>query len=257
MFKLVATGAVVFVSLILILLSAVTIDETERGVHTRFGVVTGMLEPGFHIVNPFTSRVDVMRVSTQKVEVEENAASNDLQDVTAVVAVQYALDSNNVEQIYKEYRNELQLTVINPAIQESIKAGAAKFTAEELVTKRAEVKDEIEKVLRDRLAEAYVRVSNVDIIDFRFSDSFNRAIEEKVTAEQNAAREENRLAQVEFEAQQRITQAQAEAEAIRIQAEAITQQGGDNYVQLQAIEKWNGNLPQQFVPGSAVPFINL
>jgi regulator of protease activity HflC (stomatin/prohibitin superfamily) len=88
-----------------------------------------------------------------------------------------------------------------------------------------------------------------------FSESFNSAIEAKVTAEQNALKEYNQLKAVEYQAQQRVTQAKGEAEAIRIQAEAITQQGGKEYVQLQAISKWNGVMP--LVTGGSMPFINM
>ena len=126
-----------------------------------------------------------------------------------------------------------------------------------MITKRAIASEEMEVLLRQRLLEAHIAVSNVDIVNFDFSPAFNESIEQKVTAEQNALREENKLKQVEFEAQQRIEQARGEAEAIRIQAQAIQQQGGKDYVQLQAILQWDGKLPQQFVPGSAIPFLNL
>ena len=257
MFKTIGVSVVAFIGLILIFSTAVTINETERGVHTRFGVVTGTVEPGFHFINPFTSSVDIMKVSTQKSEVEATAASKDLQDVTTSVAVQFNLDPTAVEDIYREYRTSVRTDVIDPAIQDAIKAGTASFNAEALITQRAAVKDAIEKTLKERLAEAHVNVTNVDIINFKFSNSFAAAIEDKVTAEQNALTEQNNLKAKEFIAQQRIVEAEAEAEAIRIQAEAITQQGGKDYVQLKAVEKWNGNLPQQFVPGSAVPFLNI
>lgn len=257
--KLIVGSIITFVviGLLFVLAPFTIVDTTERAVITQFGSVDRVLEDGFHFINPFTENVTTYRVSTQKVEVAASAASRDLQDVTTTVAVQYNLDPATVGEIYREYKGDVQTSVIDPAIQDAIKAGTAAFNAEALITQRPAVKEAIEDALRERLAEAFVHVSNVDIINFSFSASFNNAIEAKVTAEQEAQKAKNDLERIKFEAEQRVAQASAEAEAIRIQAEAITQQGGANYVQLQAIEKWNGQLPQQFVPGSAVPFLNL
>jgi len=255
--KFVLLAVASFIGLIILFSAFKIVDTTERVVVTKFGKVDRVLDEGFHIVNPFTEDTHKYFVAVQKVEVEATAASQDLQDVTTTVAVQYNIDATRVESLYREYKRDVQRAVVDPAIQDAIKAGTAAFNAEALITQRPAVKEAIETALRDRLNEAFVTVTNVDIINFNFSDSFNQAIEAKVTAEQEAQKAENDLERVKFEAEQRVAQAEAEAEAIRIQAEAITQQGGDNYVQLQAIEKWNGNLPQQFVPGSAVPFINL
>lgn len=233
------------------------IDATERGVKLRFGKIIGTLDPGIHLVLPYITNVEKIEVATQKAELEVSAASKDLQDVFTTVAIQFNIEPLTVEQMYSEYRNQVLATELPPAIQDSIKAVTARFNASELVTKRAEVKDGIESVLQDKLAAKYIRITGVSIVNFRFSEQFTIAIEQKVTAEQNAQKAENDLRRVEFEAQQRIEQAKAEAESIRIQAQAITQQGGKDYVQLKAIEKWNGILPTQFVPGSTIPFINL
>lgn len=233
------------------------IDQTERGVVTNLGVVSRTLEPGFSFVNPFTNDVIVYKVSTTKVEVEATAASKDLQDVTTKVAVQYNIDPSKVKELYSQYRKDVSNSVIDPAVQDAIKAGTASFTAEQLITQRPAVKEAIEKSLKERLGEAYINVTNVDIVNFNFSQSFNQAIESKVTAEQEAQKAKNDLERVKFEAEQRIEQAKAEAEAIRIQAEAVTSQGGADYVKLKAIEKWNGTVPQTMVPGATVPFIDL
>jgi regulator of protease activity HflC (stomatin/prohibitin superfamily) len=241
----IGAGAVLILTIvgigILFLLAPFTVvDTTERAVITNFGTVDRVLGDGFHFVNPFTEDVHTFKVSAQKVEVAATAASKDLQDVTTTVAVQYKLDETRVGELYSEYQRGVQTTVIDPAIQDAIKAGTASYTAEQLITQRPLVKEAIEVALKERLAEAFVIVTNVDIVNFNFSESFNSAIEAKVTAEQEAQKAKNDLARVEFEAQQRIEQAKAEAEAIRIQAEAVTSQGGADYVELQRIERWNG-----------------
>lgn len=248
---------VVAIALFLMLVPFTIVDGTERAVVIRLGQIDRSLDPGIHWRTPLVERVVHYNVATQKIEVGATSASKDLQDVTTTVAVQYSLDPNKVTDIYREYKLSVQGSVIDPAIQDAVKTGTALFTAEELITKRTEVKASIEKALLDRLGEAFVLVTNVDIVNFQFSPSFNSAIEAKVTAEQEAQKAKNDLARVEFEAQQRIEQAKAEAEAIRIQAEAVTSQGGKDYVQLKAIERWNGVLPSHFVPDSTIPFLNI
>src|SRR5690606_31142153 len=143
-----------------------------------------------------------------------------------------------------------ETNVIRPAVRDTVKTAASLYTAEQLVTQRASYTDSVNVQLSERLAPYNVAVERVNITNFKFSDSFTQSIEAKVTAEQEALKAENDLARVQFEAQQQVEKARAEAEAIRIQAQAVTQQGGKDYVQLKAIEKWNGTLPQQMIPGA-------
>jgi regulator of protease activity HflC (stomatin/prohibitin superfamily) len=145
--------------------------------------------------------------------------------------------------------------VIAPRIQEIVKAVIARFSAEELLVRRDVVKSEIANGLRQSLTQYNVVVEDIQITNFSFSQAFDEAIEAKQTAEQNALKAKNDLERIRVEAEQKIAMAQAEAEAIRIQAQAIKEQGGEAYVRMKAIEKWNGVLPQ--VSGGATPFINL
>ena len=141
--------------------------------------------------------------------------------------------------------------IIDPAVQESMKAGTAQFTAEELITKRAEVSVQIKAMLAERLLTHNIIVDEFNIVDFSFSAVFNEAIEAKQTAEQSALKAERDLERVKIEAEQQITAARAEAEGQRLQRETITSQ----LLQLRAIEKWDGHLPQ--VTSGATPFIDL
>jgi regulator of protease activity HflC (stomatin/prohibitin superfamily) len=138
-----------------------------------------------------------------------------------------------------------------------VKRTTAHYTAEELVTKREAVKIDLKKSITDSLATSNILVTDIYITDFDFSKDFNAAVEAKVRAEQKALEEKNRLEQVKYAAAQRIATAEAEARAIKIQAEAVTQQGGKDYVQLKAVEKWDGHLPVQMIPNASVPFLNL
>lgn len=216
------------------------IDAGERGVVTRVGAYARTVEPGIHWVTPLVESVVKFDVRTQKEQTEASAASKDLQTVNATVAVNYNVDPARVGDLYVTVGSDYKARVIDPAVQEVVKASTAKYTAEELITKRAVVTEEIQAALKDRLAQNEIVVSSVSIVNFNFSESFNAAIEAKVTAEQNALAAKNKLAQVEYEKEQRIAQAEGEAEAISIQAKAVTQQGGKDYVELQRISKWNG-----------------
>lgn len=256
-------GKIVMHSIVFLILLGVflgsfgTIDAGYRGVRTRFGAVTGTIDSGLYFKLPLIEHVYTMNVQTQKEQVEAQAASSDLQNVSATVALNYSLMPDKAADVYKNIGVDYKSRIVDPAIQEAVKAATAKYTAEELITKRQIVRDNMRALLTARLENEHIVVTEVSIVNFDFSQSFNAAIEAKVTAEQTALAAKNKLEQVKFEAEQRVAQAKAEAEAIRIQAQAITQQGGAEYVNLKAVEKWDGKLPQYMLGGGATPFINL
>lgn len=250
-------GAIVIIVLALALSPFTIISAGERGIVLNWGAVSGeVMSEGIHWVTPIAQSVKTLDVKIQKEEVEASSASKDLQTVSAKIALNYHPNPEKVNLLWQKVGKEYKSRVIDPAIQEAVKASMAKYTAEELITKRQEVKDEVKQILTERLVREYLVVDEVSIVNFDFSPSFNEAIEAKVTAEQSALAAKNKLEQVKFEAEQRITTATAEAEAIRIQAQAITSQGGAEYVNLKSVEKWNGVLPT-YVLGNSTPFINL
>lgn len=231
-----------------------TISAGAKGIKTRFGAVTGKIyDAGLYVKFPFIEQVVSMDVQTQKVETAASAASSDLQDVTSTIAVNYSVDPTQVAKIYQSIGTYFKSRVIDPAIQETVKSSTANFTAEELVTKRETVKEQIQVALTKKLDGFGIKVEALSIINFSFSSSFNQAIEAKVTAEQNALAAKNKLAQVQFEAQQAIEEATGKAKALQIEGQAL--QSNPQVLQIRAIEKWNGVMPQ--VTGSAMPFINL
>jgi regulator of protease activity HflC (stomatin/prohibitin superfamily) len=220
-------------------------------------VTPRILGEGFNMVAPIVYSVEMVDVSTRKYETKADASSKDLQQVTTKVTLNYEIDPDAVNMVYQQYRKNYVSILIDPALHEFLKATTAKYTAEELITKREMVKTEYKRMLVDTLAKSHIRAKEIFITDFEFSKQFNAAIEAKVQAEQEALTEKNNLEKVKYKAQQRITEATAQATAIKIQAEAINKQGGKDYVQLKAIEKWDGKLPEQMIPGGAVPFLNL
>lgn len=232
----------------------VIVDAGERGVLLQFGNVQAVYEPGLHFQIPLVHKVVLYDVRTQKSEVQVGAASKDLQLIQATVALNYHVDPKNVGIIHKEIGTEYDQRIISPAIQESVKAATAQFTAEELITKRPLVKENIRTNLIDRLSPYNIIIDEFSIVDFSFSAEFDRAIEAKQTAEQNALKAQNDLKRIEIEAQQQIETAKAEAESIRIQATALKE--NKDLIQLKFVEKWNGVLPT-YMMGDAMPLLNL
>jgi regulator of protease activity HflC (stomatin/prohibitin superfamily) len=182
-----------------------------------------------------------------------------VQDVWIGVVVNYHVDENKVAEIYSQYKSvdNFEANVIEPIIREVVKSTSAQYTAEELVTKRAEFGDKVNLVLAERFASKDAILERFSVTNFEFSHAFTQAIENKVTAVQNAEAAKNKLEQIKFEAQQTIETAKATAEAQRIQAQSLAAQGGVDYVNLKAIEKWDGHLPSQMIPNATVPFLNL
>lgn len=256
-------GVVVVIAIVsLIILSIINpmvkIGAGQRGVVLVWGAVSNdVLGEGIHWVTPIAQSVVKMDVTRLRVVVNATASSKDLQSVSTQVVINYHLDPTSVNWIYQQYQNDYKERVIVPAMHEFIKKTTAEFTAEELVKKREAVKNDLTISLKDSLSKSKIFVDDVFITDFKFDDQFNAAIEAKVTAEQQALMEKNNLEKVKYEAQQTITQAEAAARAIQIQAQAITQQGGREYVNLKAVEKWDGKLPTQMIPGQTLPFIQL
>ncbi len=231
-----------------------TVGAGERGIRLRFSAVTGdVIESGLYFKIPFIESVEVMDVKVQKEQVESTAASKDLQTVASIVALNFHPNPERVTDLYKDVGVNYGDRIISPALQESVKATTAKFTAEELVTKRQEVRDEIKRTLQDKLTPRNILVDDFNIVDFNFSDSFNEAIEAKVTAEQSALAAKNKLEQVKFEAEQRIAEAKGKAEAMSVEATSL--RNSPDILQLRALEKWNGILP--LVTSGQLPFITL
>ena len=260
---LIKYALIAFAALILVLTlnPFVVIGAGERGVVMNFGAVQKeILNEGLHIRMPIMQKVVIMNVQVQKGEGQGDAASKDLQQVTTNVAINYHLDPLKVAHIYQSIGtfNQVGERIILPAVSESVKAATAQYTAEELISKRQEVREKIRQLLLVRLAVYGVIVDDFSIVNFAFSREFSNAIESKTTAEQLKLKAERDLERIRIEADQKILQAQAEAESLRLQKENVT----ENLIKLRqiemqqrAIEKWDGKLPQ--VTGAATPFIDL
>lgn len=236
-----------------------TVPAGHEGVLTTFGKVDLTPKPeGFGFKIPIAQKVTDISIQTQKYEVPASASSKDLQIVTATVALNYQLQKGQTPTIYQNLGLNYQSRIIAPAVQEVIKASTAQFTAEELITKRPMVNENIKQKLQERLITRGIIVEEISLTDFQFSSSFNEAIEAKVTAEQLKLKADRDLQRIIIEKEQKITEAQAEAEALRLQKQEVTAELIELRrieVQRVAIEKWDGKLPK--VTGGANPFINI
>jgi len=266
--KIKIAAAVITVIIIIIVLSesVVIVEAGHRGVVLYLGAVENrVLGEGVHFITPFAEQVVQMEVRTQKFQAEATAASNDLQEVQTVIAVNYRIDPQETNKIYQILGVNYADRVISPTIQESVKASVAKFNAEELITKRETAKSVIANAIRSTLSTNNIQVQNVFITDFKFSDAFATQIEQKVVAFQKFLTEQNNLKAVSVVANQTVAIAEGQARANAAKAGGESQaikiitlqlRESPEYLQWQAITKWNGQMPYA-LGSSAFPFFQL
>jgi regulator of protease activity HflC (stomatin/prohibitin superfamily) len=239
--------------------SVVIVQPGHVGVVVHLGEVQPNAVPeGLFFKIPIIQEVVQVEVRVQKRESEQTAASRDLQTVSTNVVVNYHLVNEEVPQLFKNVGLSYNERVVDPAIGEAVKAVTAQFTAEQLITRRAEVSALIKEALQQRFNTYNMILDEINITEFRFSQEFNNAIEQKQIAEQQALKAELDLQRIEIEAKQTVESAKAQAEALRLQREVISSDLislRQIEAQMAAIQKWNGILPS--VTGGAVPFIDL
>lgn len=251
---------VIVIAMIILVASITTVPTGYVGVKTRFGQVQDdVIQEGFNLKAPFIESIVKIDCRTQKYEIATEASSKDLQKISNLkVVVNYNVDKNNANNLYKEVGKDYQTVLIEPAILESIKQGISQYTAEETITKRSEVADIIINLLKEKLENKGVTVTALNITDLSFSEEFDTAVEQKQIVEQETQKAQYELEKAKVENEKKIENAKADAEVMRQQNEQIT----DNYLRLKeieneqkAIEKWNGQLPT--TTSDAIPFINV
>ncbi|GAB4172033.1 MAG: prohibitin family protein [Coleofasciculaceae cyanobacterium] len=236
--------------------SFVTVNPGERGVVIRLGKVqNSILDEGTHPILPFITSIKRINVRIQKTDIEASAGTKDLQSVTTNIALNWHIEPSKVNKIYQQIGDEQDLVtrIITPALNEVLKASTPKRTAEEILTKRAELKDEIDQEIQKRLAEYGIHVDDVALVNVAFSSEFAKAIEAKQIAEQQAKQAEYEALKASKEAQAEINRAKGQAEAQRLMRQTLTPE----LLQKQAIEKWDGQFPQVMSGNGAMPFINV
>ncbi len=254
--------AIAAVLVLAVLAPVAVVPAGSRGVMTTFGSARDALyEPGLHFRWPIAQSMNLMNVQIQNGEGDGDAASKDLQTVHTKVAINYHLDPGYAVEAYKSVgpsTDILAQRIIIPAMHESVKAVTALFTAEELITQRTVVRDQIASLLKQKMMRHGLVLDEFNLINFAFSRSFADAIENKVKAEQQKQQAERDLQRLQVEAQQKVVGAKAEAESLALQRLQITPE----LLSLRRIEneraaiaKWDGKLPT--VTSGATPFINV
>ena len=248
----VVIGAVIFDGIVIV-------DPGTRGVVVQLGRVQDTIfEEGFHFKIPLIQRVVPMDVRVLKTQTNQITSSKDLQTVNTTIAVNYHLNPTQVNTLYQRVGLAYAEQVLDPAISESLKAVTAQYTAEELISKRSEVSMKIKETLSTKLAVYYMILDEINLTEFKFSAEFDAAIEQKQIAEQQALKASLDLQRIEIEARQKIEQAKAEAESLRLQKQEVTAELVELRkieAQLEAIKKWDGKLPT--ITGGAIPFIDI
>ena len=242
---------IILIVLAVIILATALFYEVPAGnigVILRFSAIDRVTYPGINIKLPFVERVVFMNVRTQKDEVQATAMSENLQVVTSQIAVNYHLDGTRAQEVFENVGADYASIIVAPAIQNTFKAVTAQFTAEELITKRDEVRLLAELELTKQLEPYFIIVENFNIVNFDFSVEYQQAIEAKQVAQQEVETSKQKLAQAEIDAQTVIAQAKGQADAQK----ALNDTGAltPEYLQYLFLTKWNGILPQVMSSGN-------
>lgn len=263
--KFYALTALAALSLALTGCGVEVVDAGHRGVKKTLGKVDPTVLPeGMYFYNPFTSDIIEMNVQTLKYDGNTMAYTKDVQQATINYTLTYNLNPQVVPQVYENIGRVWSDKLILDLVPDSLKNVVGSKEAVEMIAKRSEVAPAILAQLKARVAAKAVeaglpadtiRLTSFAVSDIKFEAAFEKAVEDKVTAVQRAEQEKNKTVQVQEQADQKVIAAKAEAESMRIRAEALSQ--NKNLVEWEAVQKWNGVLPQYMLGGNTTPFINL
>ena len=254
----VATFIVIGIFLLITMFcSFYTIKSGEVGIKVRLGKITNdNLKEGLNFVNPFTEHVEIVNIKVQKYENKEtlSTSTKDMQIVNNIkVSINYQIDGTKAIDLYKKVGANYKETILEPAIQETIKGVISKYTSEELVTKRSEISLDINETLDNRIKSYGINSISVAINNFDFSEAYNQAIEQKAVAEQEVETSKNQLEKAKVEAETKKVKAQGEAEANKLLETSLTQE----IIEQQFIEKWNGQLPTTYAGEDILGIFNI
>ena len=239
--KLISIISIILVLIIIISSSFTTIKSGEVGIRVRFGkVINKSTNEGINYKIPVIEKIEKLNIKVQKVEVETISSSKDLQEVTMNIAVNYRIDKEKATYLYKNVGTGYTEVVLEPSIEESIKAVTSRYTAEELITNRSEVSDKCVEELSKKVKRYGININDLNITNFSFSDEYDKAIEEKQIAEQKVLTAKKELEREKIEAEKKIVKAEAEKKANELKESSLT----DNIIKEKFIEKWNGELPK-------------
>lgn len=232
------------------------VDTGHRGVKTEFGKVVGeSLPEGLYFYNPISTDIVELDIRTQKISVNSQAYSSDAQIVAATIEVNLNLNPNAAHTTYKDVGLDWANKIVGPILLGLTKEAIGGYKAVDLIANRNKVTNQILTSLQEKLATKSITLTNLEISNLDFDDSFEAAVRDKVIAVERAKESKNKTVRIEEEARQKVLSAKAEAESMRIRAKALTQ--NKSLVEYEAVQKWDGKLPEMMMGGGSVPFINL
>ncbi len=253
--KLTTWIVVIIAAVILLTSSFYTIKSTERGVLSTFGKISsGVIEDGLHVKIPFIQTVKKVNVQQKKFDGTENSYTRDVQTSEVQYTINYDLVRENVNNLIRNVGDDYHNRIVVPFIRSAMKQAFGNFAATEIVENRDAVRREIESMLRRTLDSNYFVNIQFQLVNIDFDDDFENAIKEKQVAEQQALKAKNVTIQIEEQAKQTKIRAEADAEAIRIKAKAL--ESNPKLVEYEAVQKWDGKMPQ-YMMGNSLPLINL
>lgn len=227
---------------VMMLTACSVVGPGERGVSVSLGKAgSEVREPGAYLWIPFLYGMTTLNIQIQKNEVETSASSKDMQEITTHLAINWSLTPAKVVDVYKTIGDESDIVnrIIQPAVSEALKAASAKKTAEEILNKRLELKDEIDTMLKDRLTKYGITLNDVSIVNLTFSKEFTDAVERKQIAEQRSKQSIYEAEKAGHDAAAEVNRAKGQAEAQRLLKTSISA----DLLKLEYLRKWDGKLP--------------
>lgn len=249
---------VVVAAAIVLLSSFFVISPGEVAIKTRMGSIVDSYSEGLHFKLPIIESVTKFSIQIQRADIRTQAFSKDLQTMTSHLVINHRIQKETAVSIYRNLGKDYVTSVVDPMSQEIFKAIAAKYSADSIIANRAALVEELNAVVKQKLQEREIIVTDISVVDLDFTDQFLKAVEDKQVAEQQAKMSEKLVEKAKRDADQTIARARAEAESLKMQREAVTPsliELRKVEAQLKAIEKWNGVLPHYV--GGGVPFVSL
>ena len=233
----------------------VMVGPGERGIKIRLGEVQPeSYGEGLHFIFPFIQKFRTMDVKTQKNASKTAVYTKDIQQAYITYVINYNVQPDNVNKLFQEVGLDYTSKILTPVVEGTIKDIIGKWNAQDLIANREKATGDILFKLQEQLVDNYITVTDFQMTEIAYSSVFEKAIESKVTAEQEALRAKNKTVQVQEEARQKVIAAEAEAKSMAIRAQALAQ--NRSLVQYEAVQKWDGKMPQ-YMMGDSVPFINI
>jgi regulator of protease activity HflC (stomatin/prohibitin superfamily) len=256
--RIVMWAAIVIIAIVVVSIAGCgikVVNTGHRGIKTEFGkVVSESLPEGLYFYNPITSAIIEMDTRVQRKDGETDTYTRDVQQSVIKYTLNYGLRQNAAHIMYRDVGRDWDDKLVPQVVLATLKEVVGKWDAVDLIANRDKAGVAAFEAIRKNLGERNVEVTRFEITDIAYTHEFEQSVEQKVIAQQKAIEEQNRTKQIEEQARQKVLSAEAEAKSIQIRAQALEQNA--KLVEWEAVQKWNGVLPQ-YMMGSTTPFINL